>query len=483
MQPQVIQRVLGLLLMVFSLSMVPPAAVSLLYEDGTLFPFLLSMAITIASGFSIWYPVRRIKRELRIRDGFLVVVLFWVVLGISGALPFALGTLPQMSLMDALFESLSGLTTTGATVITGIDQLPESILYYRQQLQWLGGMGIIVLAVAILPMLGIGGMQLYRAETPGPIKDNKLTPRITQTAKALWYIYLGLTASCGIAYWLAGMTPFDALSHSFSTVALGGFSTHDASLGWFNSPLIESIAIVFMLLSGINFSLHFVAFSRITLQPYRKDAELRTYLLILGASAGITTLFLIFSNTYEDVGESLRHGIFQAVSIGTTTGFTTTPHYLWPSFLPLLLLFTSFVGGCAGSTAGGMKVIRFLMLFHQGMREITRLIHPNAQIPVKIGNKPLPEKVISAVWGFFSLYVASFSIMLLLLMATGLDQVTAFSALAACMNNLGPGLGEVGAHYGGINDFAKGVLSFAMLVGRLEVFSILVLFSPAFWKK
>lgn len=469
--------------MIFSLSMVPPAVVSLLYQDNALFPFLLSMGITIISGFVIWYPVRRVRKELRIRDGFLVVVLFWAVLGISGALPFALGTTPHMSLVDALFESLSGLTTTGATVITGIDQLPQSIQYYRQQLQWLGGMGIIVLAVAILPMLGIGGMQLYRAETPGPIKDNKLTPRITETAKALWYIYLGLTIACGLAYWMAGMSPFDALAHSFSTVAIGGFSTHDASLGWFNSPLVESIAIFFMILSGINFSLHFIAFSRLTMIPYGKDAELRTYLLILGISATITVLFLLFYGTYESTADSVRHGIFQAVSIATTTGFTTTPHYLWPSFLPLLLLFTSFIGGCAGSTAGGMKVIRFLMLFHQGVREIARLIHPNAQIPVKIGNKPLPEKVISAVWGFFSLYVASFSIMLLLLMVTGLDQVTAFSALAACMNNLGPGLGGVGAHYGDINGTAKGILSFAMLVGRLEVFSILVLFSPAFWKK
>lgn len=483
MQPLVIQRVLGLLLMIFSLSMLPPIGVSLLYQDGVLYPFLLSMGITIVSGFAIWYPVRHIRRELRIRDGFLVVVLFWAVLGVSGALPLALGSAVEMSVVDALFESLSGLTTTGATVITEIDQLPPSILYYRQQLQWFGGMGIIVLAVAILPMLGIGGMQLYRAETPGPIKDNKLTPRITETAKALWYIYLGLTIACGIAYWLAGMSPFDALAHSFSTVAIGGFSTHDASLGWFNSPLIESIAIVFMLLSGINFSLHFIALSRTTLAPYRKDSEFRAYILILLTTALITTLFLWNSNTYESAGDAMRYGIFQAVSIGTTTGFTTTDYYLWPSFLPLLLLFTSFIGGCAGSTGGGMKVIRFLMLFRQGMREIARLIHPNAQISVKIGNKPLPEQVISAVWGFFSLYVASFSIMLILLMATGLDQVTAFSALAACMNNLGPGLGEVGAHYGNINDSAKMILTFAMLVGRLEVFSILVLFSPAFWKR
>jgi trk system potassium uptake protein TrkH len=483
MQPKVIQRILGLLLMIFSLTMVPPIIVSLLYQDGATPPFILALTITVVSGLIIWFPVRNNKKELRIRDGFLVVVLFWVVLGVSGALPFALGTTPHMSIIDSLFESLSGLTTTGATVITGIDNLPASILYYRQQLQWLGGMGIIVLAVAILPMLGIGGMQLYRAETPGPIKDNKLTPRITQTAKALWFIYLGLTVTCGVAYWLAGMTPFDAIAHSFSTVAIGGFSTHDASMGYFDSQLIESIAMTFMLLSGINFSLHFIALSRLTLTPYLRDAEFKTYALTLLSIGLITSLFLISSGTFEDSGDAFRYGLFQAISIGTTTGFTTTEYFGWPSFLPLLLLFSSFIGGCAGSTGGGMKVIRFLMLFRQGMREIARLIHPNAQISVKIGNKPLPERVISAVWGFFSLYVASFSVMLLLLMATGLDQVTAFSALAACMNNLGPGLGEVGSHYGNINDTAKAILSFAMLVGRLEVFSILVLFSPAFWKK
>ncbi|MBC8519730.1 MAG: potassium transporter [Gammaproteobacteria bacterium] len=483
MQPQVIQRILGLLLMIFSLSMIPPMVVSMLYQDGAFFPFLLALTITVVSGFMIWNPVRGIKKELRIRDGFLVVVLFWAVLGLSGALPFALGTTPHMSIMDALFESLSGLTTTGATVITNIDSLPPSILYYRQQLQWFGGMGIIVLAVAILPMLGIGGMQLYRAETPGPIKDNKLTPRITQTAKALWFIYLGLTIACGTAYWLAGMTPFDAIAHSFSTVAIGGFSTHDASIGWFDSRLIESIALLFMLLSGINFSLHFLALSRFTIKPYLQDSEFRTYITILASVAAITSLFLVSSGIFEDSGEAIWHGIFQAVSIGTTTGFTTTQFHVWPSFLPLLLIFASFIGGCAGSTGGGMKVIRFLMLFRQGIREIARLIHPNAQIPVKIGNKSIPESVITAVWGFFSLYVASFSIMLILLMATGLDQVTAFSALAACMNNLGPGLGDVGAHYGEISDSAKGILSFSMLIGRLEIFSILVLFSPAFWKK
>lgn len=483
MQPKVIQRILGLLLMLFSLTMLPPIFVALHYQDGGLQAFLLGFALILLAGMLIWVPVRGIRAELRTRDGFLVVVLLWTVLGLSGAVPLALGTEPHMSITDAIFESMSGLTTTGATVLTGIDHLPHSILFYRQQLQWLGGMGIIVLAVAILPMLGVGGMQLYRAETPGPIKDSKLTPRITETAKALWYIYLGLTISCGIAYWLAGMTPFDALAHAFSTVAIGGFSTHDASMGWFDSPLIEAIAVIFMLLAGVNFSLHFLAMRKLTLRPYWQDAEFRFYISMLAVVATITVLFLMHSGTFSDPVDALHHGIFQTVSIATTTGFTTADYFTWPSFLPVLLIFTSFVGACAMSTGGGMKVIRFLLLIKQGMREIRQLVHPNARITIRVGGRPMSDKVFTAVWGFFSLYVASFSFLMLALMATGLDQTTAFSALAACINNLGPGLGEVGSHYGNINDTAKWLLSFAMLLGRLEVFSILVLLTPEFWRK
>lgn len=390
---------------------------------------------------------------------------------------------PHMTLTDSVFESVSALTTTGATVITGIDELPHSILFYRQQLQWMGGMGIIVLAVAILPMLGIGGMQLYRAETPGPMKNSKLTPRITETAKALWYIYLGLTVACALAYWLTGMDGFDAIAHSFSTIAIGGFSTHDESLGYFNSIAIEIVAVIFMLLAGINFALHFLAWRGYSLKPYLHDPEVRTYFTVLGISTLLTCIFLYQTNTFDSVLEALHYALFQAVSIGTTTGFTTAEYYAWPGFLPVLLLFTSFIGGCAGSTGGGLKVIRFLMLIKQGAREISRLIHPNAQIPVKVGNKQLPENVINAVWGFFALYVASFTIMMLLVMLTGLDQVTAFSAVAACFNNLGPGLGQVGAHYGDINSTAKWILSFAMLLGRLEIFTLLVLVTPAFWRK
>lgn len=484
MQLTAVQRIVGLLLMLFSVTMLPPVAVSFLYGDGADDPFIFGFVLTFATGGLLWFPVRRVRRDLRLRDGFLVVVLFWTVLGLFGALPLALGTNPHLSITDAVFESISGLTTTGATVITGIDQLPPSILYYRQQLQWLGGMGIIVLAVAILPMLGVGGMQLYRAETPGPMKENKLTPRITETAKALWYIYLGLTVACALGFWVAGMGLFDAVGHAFSTVAIGGFSTHDASMGFFqDKPLIEVIAIVFMLLSGMNFALHFVAWRRLDLRPYLADAELRTYVLILSLVAIVTSTYLTMAGLFPTTPEAWLHGVFQAVSIGTTTGFTTAAYQEWPGFLPVMLLFASFIGGCAGSTGGGMKVIRFLLLLKQGMREIMRLIHPNAVISIKVGGKPLPNRVVDSVWGFFATYVAVFAILLLLMMSTGMDQVTAFSAVAASINNLGPGLGDVGAHYGTISDFAKWFLCFAMLLGRLEIFTLLVLLTPAFWRK
>jgi trk system potassium uptake protein len=483
MQLTTIQRILGLLMMVFSTTMLPPVLVSWWYDDGAMTPFLIGFALVLVAGFLFWLPVRGMRRELRVRDGFVVVVMFWSVLGLVGALPFYLSEQPMMSFTDAVFESMSGLTTTGATVLVGLDHLPPSILFYRQELQWLGGMGIVVLAVAVMPMLGVGGMQLFRAETPGPMKDNKLTPRITETAKALWNIYLSLTIACALAYWLAGMSGFDAIAHSFSTVAIGGFSTHDASMGYFNSATIEMIAVVFMVLAGMNFALHFMAWRSLSLRPYLADPEVKTYLVILLVVSLVTVSYLYLTRTFATGYEALHHGLFQAVSIGTTTGFTTAEYFAWPGFLPVLLLFASFIGACANSTGGGIKVIRFLLLLKQGLREITRLVHPNAQIPVKVGNKAVPDRVVESVWGFFAAYVASFAVMMLILMASGLDQITAFSAVAACINNLGPGLGEVGAHYGNINDLAKWVLCFAMLLGRLEIFTALVLLTPAFWRR
>lgn len=478
----VVQRILGLLLMMFSVTMLIPVFFSLVFNDHAWLPFIESFGLTLLAGFFIWLPVRHSRKDLRLRDGFLVVASFWTVLGAFGALPFYLADAPVLSFTDAVFESMSGLTTTGATVITGLDSLPKSLLYYRQQLQWLGGMGIIVLAVAILPMLGVGGMQLYRAETPGPVKDSKLTPRITETAKALWYVYLGFTILCMLGYVIAGMNWFDALCHAFSTVAIGGFSTYDMSIGHFDSTAIDLVTIVFMFLAGINFSLHFFAWRNVTIKQYAQDPEFRAYAFFLLILSAIVIVSLFLQNTYADKQAGFIDGLFQAVSIGTTTGFTTANYAAWPGALPVLLIFASFVGGSAGSTAGGIKVMRWLLIAKQGAREIARLIHPSAEIPVRIGTKVVPFRVVDAVWGFFSVYVVVFVVMLLLMMATGLDQVTAFSAVAATLNNLGPGLGEVAAGFMTVNDPAKWIAVIGMLLGRLEIFTLLVLVTPTFWR-
>ena len=475
-------RILGMLLMVFSLTLLTPVAISLWYGDGAYPSFLLAFAITVISGAIMWIPVAKQKTELRTRDGFLITSLFWTVLGLYGSLPFILASTPELSISDAVFESISGLTTTGATVLTGLDYLPKSILFYRQQLQWFGGIGIIVIAVAILPMLGVGGMQLYRAETPGPVKDSKLTPRITETAKNLFYIYLFLTVSCAIAYWAAGMSGFDAICHSFSTIAIGGFSTHDASMGYFNSPLIMLIACLYMMIAGINFALHFYAWRQASLQHYRVDSESRFFTYVIFSSALIVASYLILSGTYT-FNEGLIHGLFQTISIATTTGFATADFSSWPSFLPVLLVLLSFMGGCGGSTGGGLKAVRVMLIAKQGIRELSQLVHPNAVIPLKVGNRRVEAKVVSAVWSFLAVYMFAFIIILLLLMACDMDYTTAFSAVVATMNNLGPGLGDVSANYASIGSPAKWILGFSMLLGRLEVFTLLVLFTPAFWRR
>ncbi len=483
MNPAIILRLIGQLLMLFSITLLPPAVIDIFYREDAGQAFFYSYLLLLATGFILWLPVRHIKAELRLRDGFVVVVMFWTVLGLAGSLPFLLYEPLTVSVSDAVFESVSGLTTTGATTFIGLDELPHSILFYRQELQWLGGMGIIVLAVAVMPMLGIGGMQLYRAEAPGPVKDSKLTPRIAETAKALWYIYLGLTIACALSYWVAGMTPFDAICHSFSTVAIGGFSTHDTSIGYFNSPAIEAVAIVFMFLGGINFALHFTSVRALNIMPYLKDAELKMYASVLLFVSVSCVSYLYLHHDVPEFPEAVRQGLFHAISIGTTAGFTTADFSAWPTFVPVMLLFASFVGGCAGSTGGGMKAIRVLLLIKQGQRELMRLIHPSAQVVVKVGRQPVNNAVIDAVWGFFAAYVACFAIMMLLLMLDGYDQITAFSAVAATINNLGPGLGEVSANYASIDNFSKWLLCFSMLLGRLEVFTLLVMFMPAFWRK
>ncbi len=481
MHLSVILRVTGVLLTLFSLTLIIPIAVALYYEEATIRAFGLAFVITLFTGLSLMLANRR-GQELRSGDGFFVTVLFYLGLGLAGALPIWLEPTVPSSFTDAVFESLSALTTTGATVFTGLEYLPKSILLYRQLLQWLGGMGIIVLAVAILPMLGIGGMQLYRAESPGPVKDNKLTPRITETAKALWYLYAGLTVSCATAYYLAGMSPFDAVCHSFSTVAIGGFSTYDASIGHFQSAAIEAVAIVFMVISGINFGLHFMAFNRRNPMLYLKDWEVRSYVGVL-VIVGATVCYVLLSNPAAS-SEPLREGIFHTVSIATTTGFTTTNFSAWPSVAPVLLMLAAFAGGCAGSTAGGVKIIRVLLIYLQGLREIRRLVHPNGVFRIKLGEQRVPDRVIDAVWGFFSMYVIVFLLMLtFMLLLADLDFLTAFSAVGATLNNLGPGLGDVALNYGALPDLNKWLLMGAMLLGRLEIFTLLVLLTPTFWRR
>ena len=483
MHLRVVQQILGLLLMLFSLTMLPPVFVSAWYGDGSAPAFVLSFLVTLLAGLIVWAPVRHESRDLRSRDGFLVVAGFWTLLGVFGGAPLLFADEPAMSVTDSVFEAVSGLTTTGATVLTGLDRLPPAILYYRAQLHWLGGMGVVVLAVAVLPMLGVGGFQLYRAETPGAVKDAKLTPRITETAKALWYVYLGLTIACTLAFWAAGMTVFDAVCHSFATMATGGFSTHDASLGYFQSPLIDVIAIVFMVLAGTNFALHFLVWQARSLRHYIHDSEFKAYLLILAALSGFVALYLYLGGYYASLQEATLQATFHVVSVMTSTGFGRDDFSAWPGALPVLLVLTMFIGGCGGSTAGGMKVIRWLLLYRQGVREVVRLVHPAAEIPVRLGETVVPQRVVDAVWGFFAIYVVLFATMMLVLLGIGVDQVTAFSAIATCLNNVGPGLGAVASNFASLQTAGKWVCVLAMLLGRLEIFTLFVLISPAFWRR
>lgn len=479
----IVQRILGLLLMLFSLTMLPPIGVSLYFQDGNWQPFAHAFIALLIIGLIAWWPVRKKVRELRVRDGFLVVALFWAVLGAAGAVPLLLSSEVEMSITEAVFESVSGFTTTGATTIVGLDSMPQSLLYYRVQIEWLGGIGVVVLAVALLPMLGVGGMQLLRAETPGPVKDSKLTPRITETAKVLWIVYVAITVVCGLAYWAAGMTPFDALAHSFSTVSTGGNSTHDQNIGYFDNGSIEAIAIIFMFLGSVNFSLHFLAWRHRRLSFYFRDPEFRAYLLILGVSIVLYAVVLWLARSFTDPLHALRLAVFHAVSMQSSSGFFIDDFAHWPGALPVILILSAFIGGCAGSTSGGMKVVRWLLMWKQGQREVVQLVHPSAEVPVKLGLKPIDPRVVDAVWGFFAVYVVSFGVLMVLLMAVGEDQVTAFSAITACMTNTGTGLGEVAANFRSLNDAGKWICLVAMLLGRLEVFPLFVLLSPTFWRR
>ena len=481
-----ILRIVGILVMCFSCTMLLPAFVALLYGDGGGKAFIQSFVMSVIGGAILWWACHEHKEELRSREGFLIVVAFWVVMGSLGAIPFILSDNPDLTVSSAFFEAFSGLTTTGATNIVGLDNLPKAILFYRQLLQWLGGMGIIVLAVAIIPLLGIGGMSLYRAEISGPLKEDKMRPRIAETAKTLWLIYTSLTLLCAFAYWLAGMSPFDAITHSFSTVSIGGFSTHDSSMAYFNSPAVNLITVAFLLISACNYALHFNAFSNLGKRnifvSYFRDPEFRFFMFIQIALVTVCFFMLLTNHHFDGTFKNLEQAAFQSVSISTTAGYTTSSFDQWPLFLPILLLFASFIGGCAGSTGGGLKVIRILVLSLQGKRELKRLIHPNLVYPIKLGKRVLDERVIQSIWAFFSAYLLVFVVCLLGVISCGVETFDAFNAVIACLNNLGPGLGSVSSNFVSIPDRAKWILTLTMVCGRLEIFSLLVLFTPAFWK-
>jgi trk system potassium uptake protein TrkH len=475
-----VQRIVGVLLIFLSLGFVPPLIFAVVNDDGAAMAFLVSLFVVIAVGLLMFVPVRNATRDLRISDGFLVVVACWVAVCLAGALPFVLGL--NASFADAVFESTSGITTTGATVFSGLADMPISILWYRQQLQWMGGLGIIVLAVAILPMLRVGGMQVYKAEATGPVKESRLTPRIAETAKALWLIYIGLTLICAAAYWAAGMSLFDAVTHSFSTIATAGFSTHDASIGHFDSALIEWLVIFFVFVASINFALHFLSLRRATAQVYLRDPELNLFVILLIVISALATILLWRQQIYDNVWDSLRYATFHAVSYTTTTGFATAEVYRWPGTLPLLLLLVSALGGCAGATTGGFKIIRVYLLTKQGFRELQRLVHPRAVFPLKLGGRTLNQEVANSVWGFVSLYIVCVVVLTLIVAGIEDDLVTAVSVVFSAMNNLGPALGDAGANWGPLANSTKWLMSFAMLLGRLEIFTILVLLTPAYWK-
>tara|TARA_B100000886_G_scaffold290126_1_gene215361 strand:- start:6687 stop:8123 length:1437 start_codon:yes stop_codon:yes gene_type:complete len=478
MNPKSILNLFSILVLFFSFSYLFPIIVSLIYKDGALDIFLKTLILVSSIGFIGLIITRKIKNELSQKDGFVIIVLFWVVLSIAGSIPFYLS---GMSFIDSFFESMSGITTTGATVISNIDALPESILFYRQLLQWMGGMGLIVLAIAVMPLLGIGGGQIYKTEIPGAMGEQKLTPRIKETAQALWIIYLGLTLICALLYFFGGMSLFDAISHSMSTVAIGGFSTHNESIGFFNSNFIELICIIFMLLSAFSFTLHYFAIYRKKPLKYFYDPEFRFFLLILLMVFVLASIISIFSGNENT--PNIKEIAFHSVSTVTTTGFSISSSNDWPLSISFLMLIGAFIGACSGSVGGGVKSWRVMIMLNHAYSNVMKIIHPNSVNTLKIGTRSVDDEVATSVWGFFSIYVASFVILLLGVLISGLDFESAFSAVGACLNNLGPGLGVVSENYSNINSFSKSILAFAMLLGRLEIFTLLVILTPMFWAK
>ena len=476
-------RVFGALLIGFSLCLAVPMAISWYVEDGAHFAFDDAFVLALATGSVLYLSTRKEKRELKVRDGFLLVVLVWTVLPLFACLPFIVQL--DISVTDAYFEAVSGLTATGATVMSGLDTMPLSINFWRTFLHWIGGMGVVVLAVAILPLLGIGGRQMFKAETPGPMKETSLTPRIAETAKGLWRVYLLLTVCCGLALWHFGMEPWDAMMHAFSVMGLGGFSSKDASLGHFDSIEIELTVMFFALLSGINYATHFLALRGLSLKPYRQDPEVPYFLGALAASILALTLYLLSLGVFGSFGESLRYVAFHSISLATSLGFATTDYGQWPFFAQLWMLFLGSFIACSGSTGGGIKMIRAMILYKQVYRELIRAMHPSVIWPVRVHGAVVPLNVLSGVMAFGFIYMVSIVSLTLLMSFTGLDIVTAFSAVVATINNTGPGLNLVGpmSNYSVLSDFQTWICTFAMMLGRLEIFTLLVVLTPAFWRK
>ena len=478
-----VYRALGMIIMLFPLTMLGPWILSYATNDGAQSAYAEAILLTFLSGTFLWYRYRNCKRELNIRDGFLMVVLVWTVLPAFAAIPLMIQL--GISHTDAYFETMSGLTTTGSTVLPNLDTLPMSINLWRHELVWIGGMGLIVLAIAILPLLGIGGRQMFKAETPGPMKDSKMTPRIAETAKGLWLVYVGVSIACAISYRVAGMSWFDAVCHMFSTMGLGGFSTHDASFGFFNSPAIEAVCIVFMLIAGMNFGTLFLAVSGRSLRPYFHDPEAGWFIGVTLLSILVVAMYIWKDGVYPEFETALRHSAFNLVSIATTTGYASVDYALWPIFAPLWMLFLSSFATSAGSTGGGIKMIRALLLYKQVYRELLRAMHPNAVYNIRIGGQVAPQPILFAVLGFAFMYMVSIVSLTLIMAFTGLDIISAFTAVVASINNTGPGLGVVGPSttYEALEDFQTWICTFAMLLGRLEIFTLLVVLTPAFWRK
>ncbi len=475
---------LGLIVMIFGLLMSFPLAVSSWLADGAHTVYGRAMVLTFAAGLALFALTRGERRDLRVHDGFFLVAATWVVLPVFGSLPL-MGYLPELSFTEAYFEAASGLSATGATVLSGLDELPTSVNVWRTFMHWLGGMGVIVLVVAVLPLLGIGGRQLYKAEVPTPMKDASLTPRIAETAKGLWMTYVLLTVACGLSLWWAGLDGWDALIHAMSIAGLGGFSNKDASIGHFDNLNAEIVTIVFALLAAMNFATHYLALVRRSVQPYRRDPEIPFFLTALLGSVALLTAYLSWFDAHPDLATTLRYAAFHVVSISTSLGLASHDYTLWPMFAQIWILFLGSFIACSGSTGGGIKMMRAIILYKQVLREIIRSLHPNAVRPVRLGDQSVPEAMLHAVLGFSFMYMVTIVSLTLVMSASGLELITAFSAVVACLNNTGPGLGTLGpsSNYAGLNDFQTWVLSFTMILGRLEIFTLLVVLTPTFWRR